>query len=365
LDFESYTQTLIQKGTIPGLSILMAQEDNILFKKHYGWKSLYPQKEPLHEDTLYDVASLTKPLITSFLILYLIEKKYFTLKTKIKEIFPEFYHFGDMNLMHLLTHSSGLPAWYPFYLFGNHYLDQFNKIELNKSPGKRVVYSCPGYILLYYIIQKVSGADFIQLANDIIFQPLDLKNTFLKVPETLKHLAAPTEKGNRHEQQIAEKWARNHERGKYLNVYTDFKWRDDIIQGETHDLYSYHLGGTAGNTGLFSTSGDLFRLSREFFPGSASILATKTLEYCYQNYTPFKRSHRSIGFKLNSSLIGTAGRTMSRQAFGHNGFTGTSIWMDLAEYSKSKKDTVFILLSNRVHPNVTKMPAISSFLKRV
>jgi CubicO group peptidase (beta-lactamase class C family) len=271
LELESYVDTLLRKGIVPGISLLSARGDTVRFKSHYGFKSKLPRKELLHEDTLYDVASLTKPLITALLTLWLVDKKVLAPDTLVREVFPHLHGFGDMNLLHLLTHTSGLPAWYPLYLFGRDYLEQFPAIPLKCKPGKQVVYSCPGYILLYYIIQKAAGTSFKNLAREIIFEPLALKNTFLQVPERLKQNAAPTERGNAYERKIAGQWAASCEGGKFLQMYRSFPWREEIIQGETHDLYSFHLGESAGNTGLFSTTGDLFRLSLEFYPATATL----------------------------------------------------------------------------------------------
>ena len=158
----------------------------------------------LKENTLYDLASLTKPLITALLTLYLVEKeKKIALNTNIRKFFPQLAF--DINLLHLLIHTSGLPAWYPFYLYGEDYTNQFKPLKLESRPGKKVNYSCVGYILLYYIIEKIAGTSFKEFAQKIIFEPLGLKNTFLFVPEDLKKFAAPTENGNHYEKRLAEK----------------------------------------------------------------------------------------------------------------------------------------------------------------
>jgi CubicO group peptidase (beta-lactamase class C family) len=328
----------MDKGIFPGISILAGKGEEILFKKHYGCKSLLPRKEPLEDNTIYDVASLTKPLVTAFLTLYLVEKeKGITLSTGIKTFFPHLDF--DIKLVHLLTHTSGLPAWYPFYLYGSEYLPHFESLKLKSRPGRRVIYSCVGYILLYYIIEKMAGTSFRSFAHEVIFEPLGLKNTFLTVPEQLKALVAPTEKGNRYERELAIK--------KHPEAAGRFQWRENIIRGETHDCNSRYLGGTAGNAGLFSTADDIFKLTREFYPAFSSILSSRSARHFWKNFTPFKVSHRAAGFKLNSSFITSGGRALSRKAAGHNGITGTSLWLEPFE---SKGGYTFILLTNRVHP---------------
>lgn len=337
--FEKYINHLIEKGDIPGISILIGKKEEIILKKHYGYKALKPVKESLGEDTIYDTASLTKPLITAFCTLYLSEKKEIDLNAGIKKYFPELPF--EFKISHLLTHTSGLPAWFPFYLYGTDYLSTFNKIRIEGKPGKKVNYSCVGYILLYYLIEKVTGTGFKDFIRQVIIDPLNLTNTYLETPDQIIPKTAPTEEGNRFEKIMAQK---NH--GSQAG---SFRWRETMIRGKTHDGNSYYLGGTAGNAGLFSTTEDLFILSCQLYPGSATLLKPDTLTLFWKNFTPLKKSHRSFGFKLNSSFITSGGRAISRKAIGHSGFTGTSIWFEPGNGFK------YILLSNRVHPEVTNL----------
>ncbi|UCH93181.1 MAG: beta-lactamase family protein [Candidatus Aminicenantes bacterium] len=347
---EAFIQSLIEKEVFPGISILIGKRENILFKRCRGWKSLLPQRETLAEHTLYDLASLTKPLVTAFLLVYLLEKEKVSLETNIRKIFPGLPSHFDITLIQLLTHTSGLPAWYPFYLFGSDYFSQFKSMPLESRPGKWVNYSCVGYILLYYLIEKVTGTTFKEFASQVIIEPLGLKHTFLAVPGDLKKNAAPTEEGNKYEKNMAEEWAKKNGKspgyGDRLERVNRFKWRTAVIQGEPHDINSHILGGTAGNAGLFSTPEDVFRICLEFFPATASLLKTGSLQLFWKNFTPFNKSHRTVGFKRNSSFVTSGGRALSRKAIGHNGFTGTSLWLE------PREETTFILLTNRIHPRV-------------
>lgn len=344
---EVFIQSLIKKEVIPGISILLAKKDNVLFKNQYGWKSLLPQKEAVEGHMIYDLASLTKPLVTAFLTVYLAEQEKVSLDTHIREIFPGLPSYFDITLMQLLTHTSGLPAWYPFYLFGSDYFSQFPSLPLESRPGKWVNYSCVGYILLYYLIEKLTGTSFKNFATQIIFESLGLKNTYLTVPGEVKKDTAPTEKGNQYEKNMVEQWAKKKARAQeYGEEINRFKWRTSIIQGEAHDINSHTLDGTAGNAGLFSTAEDVSRICLEFFPSTASLLKTGSLQLFWKNFTPFNKSHRTVGFKRNSSFITSGGRALSRKAIGHNGFTGTSLWLD------PREETTFILLTNRIHPQV-------------
>lgn len=335
-------ETLIQewtgKGIFPGISILAAQKERVVFQKAYGFRSLAPHKEEADPGTIYDMASLTKPLITAFLALYFLEREKLPLETGVRSFFPTFPI--DCSIAHLLTHTSGLPAWEPIYLEPRPYLDTLSSLTPHSKPGTQVDYSCLGYILLHFLLQKIGGDSYRSLAENIILKPLELNRTFLAVsPASIANIA-PTEKGNEYERQKAL------EMDRYRNYAQSFNWRKEIIRGETHDANSFYCGGSAGNAGLFSCTGDLFKLSREFFPSSATILRPETIQLFWKNQTPLKKSHRSMGFKLNSSLQTSGGYFLSRKAIGHNGFTGTSIWMEPEE------ETVFIILTNRVHPSV-------------
>jgi serine-type D-Ala-D-Ala carboxypeptidase len=341
---EYFLQTLAEQGFVPGISVLVGKRGNICLKNGYGYIATYPDKELLTEksgDILYDLASLTKPLVTAFLTLYLIErqKSSLHLETSLKTLFPGLSY--DVNIKHLLTHTSGLPEFYPFYLFEENRMEQMSRFVLQSRPGRRINYSCVGYILLYHLIEKLSGTTYIKLAQEILFAPLKLKHTFFKVPEPYRQNAAPTELGDVYEKNRARQWART---SKEKNLVERFPWRETLIRGETHDVNSYLSGGTAGNAGLFSTTEDVFKMSREFFPSTATILTPESVQLFWKNFTPLKKSHRTLGFKRNSSFITSGGRALSRSAIGHNGFTGTSMWFD------SREKSVFLLFSNSIHP---------------
>jgi len=329
---ENYLNWILKKKYTPSISILVSYKDNIIYKNTFGYSNVI-DKTKADNNTIYDLASLTKSLVTAPLILYLFQRKELKLDDNINKFFPE-YKF-DFTILNLLTHSSGLPAWFPFYLFNTDYEKVFYKIEQEKKAGKRVVYSCVGYILLALIINKISN-NFIDLYNSLYIEKLGLKNTYLRVPDNKKKLCAATEKGNSYEKGVIRK--------NYPELLSKIEWRDYLIQGETHDNNSFYFGGSAGNAGMFSNIDDLNFLLKEFTRDGASILKPEIIDLFYKNFTSKKLSHRSIGFKLNSSLITSGGKYLSKKSIGHNGFTGTSIWID------PLKNLKIILLTNRIHP---------------
>lgn len=336
LKFEEYIEDLIVRNIVPGISILAGSEGKIIFKGSYGNISLLPEKKRIPDNPVYDLASLTKPLITAFLALYFFEQGNIKEETGVGTIIEGFH--PEIKVSHLLTHTSGLPAWYPLYLHGGDYIRTIKNLELKSKPGRKVDYSCIGYIVLSDIIEKISGMDLNKAAEKIIFEQIGLKETFFYAPTRLTNRIAPTESGNMYEKKKVEK--------DFPNEGKNFSWRKNLVIGEANDGNAFYLKGHAGNAGLFSTTTDIFKLSAEFFPETSKILKPSTVKKFWKNYTPFRKSHRSYGFKLNSSFITSGGRALSKKAIGHNGFTGVSIWME------EDREKVFILLSNRIHPEV-------------
>jgi CubicO group peptidase (beta-lactamase class C family) len=307
---------------------------------YLGCKAVWPEPEPLAGDTLYDLASLTKPLVTAFLAVYFIEKKQWRLHDDVQRFFPDFP--WRVTLEQLLTHCAGFVPWHPFYLYRP--LDDMTQIAALKysaKPGKKVQYSDVGYILLCHLLEKVSGSPFQDLASELIFEKLYLQNTFFRVPARARTRCAPTEIGNCFE--------RNMCRSEHEEAASRFFWRTHLLRGEVHDANSYYAGGSAGNAGLFASARDLFKLSREFFPQTATLLNADSISLFWRNRTPWSALHRSVGFKLNSSRPTSGGCALSELAIGHNGFTGTSLWLE------PETQRQWIILSNRIHPRVKKI----------
>jgi CubicO group peptidase (beta-lactamase class C family) len=336
---EPFIRQQIGGKVFPGISILVASEGEILFNRHFGCKAVWPESEPLAPDTLFDLASLTKPLVTAFLTVYFVEKKLWRLDDRVQRFFPAFP--SPVTLEQLLTHSAGFRPWHPFYLYRPlDDLAQIASLPDTAKPGTRVAYSDIGYILLRHLLEKVSGSTLPALAGRVLFEPLGLRDTFIGVPASLRGRCAPTEKGNQYEKSMAQ--------DEHAQAAARFAWRDGLIRGDVHDANSFYSGGSAGNAGLFSSTRELFALSREFFPETATLLAPATVGLFWQDRTPWDAERRTIGFQLNSSPGASGGKALSPGAIGHTGFTGTSLWLE------AKKRRQWILLSNRVHPVVKK-----------
>jgi CubicO group peptidase (beta-lactamase class C family) len=336
---ERFVGQQIDKKTFPGVSILAAAGDRVVYERCFGRRATWPAPEPLDSDTLFDLASLTKPLVTAFLAAYFIEKKQWRLEDEARRFLPQLAL--PVTLGQLLTHSAGLPPWHPFYLYRpQDDLAQVATLGGMADPGSRVLYSDIGYILLKHLLEKVSGAGFQELAARAIFEPLRLRNTFLRVPPELKGRCAPTEVGNRYEKGMC--------RLGHAAAAARFTWRSGLIRGEAHDANSFYAGGSAGNAGLFANARDVFRLAREFFPATAILLRPETVALFWKDLTPGGAGGRSAGFRLNSGARTSGGRALAPSAIGHSGFTGTSLWLE------AQGERQWIVLSNRVHPRVRK-----------
>lgn len=335
---DSFIRRQIEKKVFPGISILAASAGEVLFNRRFGAMASWPESEPLAADTLYDLASLTKPLVTAFLALYFLEKKQWRLEDAPRRFIPGFPL--AVTLEQLLTHSAGFKPWYPFYLYRPQGDLEQMVMAVDSLPGSRVEYSDVGYILLRHLLERVSGTAFPELAAQVIFAPLGLRDTFIGVPPALKRRCAPTEIGNRYERNMA--------RAEHEAAAARFSWRSGLIRGDVHDANSFYSGGSAGNAGLFSSARDLFALSCEFFPETATLLGGDTVALFWQDRTPRDPQRRTIGFQLNSSAGASGGGALSPGAIGHSGFTGTSLWLE------AEKRRQWILLSNRIHPRVGK-----------
>lgn len=316
----------ISSGIFPGAVVCLYKEGEPTFLEAYGMRMLKPYRLCMLKSTLFDLASLTKPIATATSILILYDQDQIDLNKEISFYLPEFRAKG-ITVFHLLTHTSGLPAWRPIYLEvkdRSMVIDYLGSLALEDEPGKKVIYSCLGYILLGEIVRKVTGVGLDIFATEHIFRPLGMNDTFFNPPESRRYECAGTEDSS-----SAEKRMTGYRR--------DYSWRDGVIVGEVHDENAHFLGGVSGNAGLFSTAQDLLKFCKMLIRCGDDILSYKSIELMTTNQTPGLNESRSIGWiiKPNGCLY-------------HTGFTGASIQIDM------NRRAFAILLTNRVHPDATK-----------
>ncbi len=309
-----------------------------------------PQKVPATLNTIYDLASLTKPLVTGLLCARSIEAGELKLDSPLGDYLPEFKLTDKtaIRIRHLLTHSSGLPAWRPLYLLA----DDKDKViaaiaaeSLQAQPGERVVYSDLGFILLGFLLQRISGLDLKDLARNEIFSPLGLTHTFFNPEQAARTGIAACENGNAYERDMCE---RDFPSKPYA------KWRETVVWGEVHDGNAFFLGGAAGHAGLFSTAHETLTIANQFIAGQTRLLMRETCELFRRNMTEDLNEARSFAWQLAATKDSTAGKSLPLDAFGHTGFTGTSCWID------AEAERVFILLTNRTHARALPFTNINS-----
>jgi serine-type D-Ala-D-Ala carboxypeptidase len=335
----SFLTQRIAGGDFPSAVYLVAERGRAVFADALGNAVVEPRRVPATLDTIYDLASLTKPLITGMLCARRVEAGELTLDSSVSHYLPEFDRTdkNTITLRELLTHTSGLPAWRPLYILAEGEPDRavaaIANLDLEYKPGTRVVYSDLGFIVLGLLLERLTGKRLAELAQEEIFQPLTLKHTFFNPEIAMQTGIAACETGNAYEREM---WCENNS-SEYEN------WRQDLIWGQVHDGNAHFLGGVAGHAGLFSTAEETLILANQFVAGQSRLLKPKTCELFRENMTVGLEEARSLAWKLAVSKDSIAGPDLPPDSFGHSGFTGTSCWID------ADHERVFILLTNRTH----------------
>ncbi|MEQ1923668.1 MAG: serine hydrolase [Pyrinomonadaceae bacterium] len=353
----TFLQERIDAGDFPSAVFLVAEKGEIVMHEALGYSVVEPERIEAKKDTIYDLASLTKVLVTGLLVAKIVEMKEARLddpasiagNTNLKE----------RKLENLLTHMSGLPAWKPFYLL----VDEPSKIlgnilssEVNAEPS--VVYSDLNFLLLESLIADRMGWPLDQVLRTEICDPLGLVATDFTPDTRLRSRIAASENGNGFERQTCIEQGFLNEKNPVAIALGSEPFRTEVIWGEVHDNNAYFMGGVAGHAGLFSTAEETFKIAHQFLPNYTTLLKPETCELFRTNFTPGMNEHRSFAFQLASTPDSTAGTKMSPESFGHLGFTGTSLWIDPV------KERVFILLTNRTHNRALPFENINSVRRR-
>ena len=326
---------LIQRGlsekVFPGAVAYIAEPGTMPYCEAFGNRMCTPEIKPMRHDTIFDLASLTKPIVTATLIMRLVEEKKVGLTDPIQTYLPEFSQ-SQVTISHLLTHTSGLPAWRATYLESNakdRIVNYLSQISSDYPTGTQVVYSCLGYILLGKLLECLTGEPLDGLAQQWIFQPLGMNWTRYNPPAAWIAKCAATEDSNSFEKRMVD--------------YQPHDWREGIIVGEVHDENAHFLGGVSGNAGLFSTATDIAKFCQMLINGGDGILTPESINQMATVHTTGLNESRGIGWIIleDGSLY-------------HTGFTGTSIRINL------QRKMFAILLTNRVHPDASR-PGIIDF----
>jgi CubicO group peptidase (beta-lactamase class C family) len=337
----SFLRSEIERSVFPGAQYVVGEAGEVVAEDGVGWAVIAPERIPVNLETIYDLASLTKPLVTALLTVMLSERGMIDLAAPLAQYLSEFDREDKrhITLTRLLTHSSGLPAWRALYLETTvaEVIPAIAEMPLESGASRGepppVVYGDLNYILLGYVLERVTGERIDRLARREIFEPLRLERTMFNPPVELMRQTAATELGREYER---------------ISIGKEPSGDDRLVWGEVHDGNAQFLGGVSGHAGLFSTAREVFTVANQFLRGS-QLVSPRSLELFTTNFTPTGASHRSIGWLLATTDDCSAGPLLSKSAFGHTGFTGTSVWME------PEKRRVMILLTNRVHPEVGKI----------
>jgi beta-N-acetylhexosaminidase len=321
----------IEDKAFPGATLAIGYRGKLLVRS-FG-KLSYDAKSPATQvATMYDIASLTKVVVTTTLVEKLVEGDFpssLDLDAPIERYLPdwpsgpqpEWRH--KVTVRNLMTHTSGLPPFKEYWRTSKGKEDTLQRIfaePLEYEPGSNVVYSDLGIILMAEIIQRLTGKPLDLLANEYIFRPLGMKDSMYLPPKNLWPEIAPTE--------------------------IDNQLRHRLVQGEVHDENAFAIGGVSGHAGVFSTSPDLAAFCQMLLNGGVyahhRILKRATIaEFTVPQ--PSAKNTRTLGWVVPTEGS-SSGHYFSSHSYGHTGFTGTTIWID------PDRGVFVVLLTNRVNP---------------
>ena len=314
----------VASGEIPGVVVLVGRGDDIVFHRAWGSRAVVPQPLPMLPDTIFDIASLTKPLGTTLAAMSLVERGKIKLDEPLSRYLREFRAaaFSQVTIRRVLTHTAGFPATPANGVLAGGFPKAARLLAskaLDYTPGGGFQYSDTGFILLAEVIRRVSGQSVDRYLQHAVFEPLRLTDTTFHPPDAMVDRVAPTE-----------------------------FWEGRLLQGRVHDPRARQLGGVAGHAGMFSTAADLARLCRMLLnQGSLDgrrILRPQTVRTMWAR-GPDADGDRALGWDVSSVFSRTMAPFFPAGSLGHTGFTGTAVWLDPPTRS------YMIILTNRVHPN--------------
>lgn len=309
----------------PGAVILIARGGQIMAHRAVGQFTYEEGASPMQPDTLFDLASVTKVVATTTAAMLLVEEGALHLDQQVVAYLPSFSGQGkaDITVRHLLTQTSGLPAWVDLYRWctgKQAVVDYICTMELEYPPGTQSIYSDLGVIILGAVLERVSGVPLDRFCATRIFAPLGMRDTLFNPPRSFWSRVAPTE---------------------YVEE------RGGVVQGQVHDENAFAMGGVAPHAGLFSTARDLSIFCQMLLNGgvygSQRLLREETICRFTRRQNGIPESHRALGWMVWST-DSPAGTHFSPSSYGHTGFTGTSVWID------PERSLFVVLLTNRVHP---------------
>ena len=368
----------VNAGTVPGAVALVRVRGEVVWHQAFGLAGAAPEPRAMTPETIFDLASLTKPLVGATLTLALVDRGVLSLDDEISAVLPELKQAKrkGVTFRRLLSHTSGMPGWRPLYSWTqnrNEILLVIDGLGLASDPGTRFEYSDLGFVILGLALERITGRGLEELATDLVFGPLELTRTGY-LPKGPSERFAVTEEGNAFEKRMAD-WAG-----------LDFSgWRTGFHPGQVNDGNThYAMGGISAHAGAFSDAADLGRYG-EMWLGALAGSDTRVLSKGSARLATSEQAPHGARRGLGWDLMKTGGPTLaelsradagffppaatpwiprpsgellSPSSFGHTGFTGTSIWID------PERELVAVLLTNATHPRVEPAKPVNSLRAR-
>jgi CubicO group peptidase (beta-lactamase class C family) len=347
-------QDAVANDVVPGFVVLVASGGRVQFHEAFGWRQLVPRQLPAFPDTVYDIASVTKAVVTSVLAMKEVERGALSLDEAVRRRVPELDGEGreGVTVRHLLSHSAGLPAYRPFWR-------QVGAAEsarwaislaaarepLEYGPGTMSIYSDLGFIVLGWLLERASELRLDALAARDIFRPLALDAA------AFVNLADPDARARLLAERSVAATQQSQDRG-------------HLVLGEVDDQNAYFMGGISGHAGLFADAtavstiaGALVAAWKGDAPAAAGGVPLVARDVVREFWSPARvpGSTWRLGWDGPAAHDSQAGRRLSRAAVGHLGFTGCSLWID------PERETWIVLLANRVHPAVRNPDPFRAF----
>jgi uncharacterized protein YbbC (DUF1343 family)/CubicO group peptidase (beta-lactamase class C family) len=315
----------IRDSKTPGAVILIGNQGEIVYRRAFGYRSLEPEKIPMTEDTIFDLASLTKTIATTTAVMQLAEQRKLDIEAPVARYWPAFRKNGKgkITVRQLLSHYSGLRPDLSLHPKWSGYKKAMAKIVAERPvlpPGSGFIYSDINFEALGELVRRISGRPLDRYCAEHIFRPLGMKDTGFKLPLSLQSRIAPTEHR-----------------------------LTSLLCGEAHDPSCYNMGGVAGHAGLFSTVDDLSVFAQMLLNGGkyrgTRILSSATIDRMTEPQSPpGKKDLWGFGWDIEAPFVSNR-EQFSAGAYGHLGYTGTALWIDPIT------DTYIIVLTNRVYPD--------------
>ncbi len=341
----------LEEGAFPGAVLLVSAGDETLFHQAYGYSSVTPHRQRMTKTTLFDLASLTKPLATTMAVMTLVAEN----KIEIDQRTGDILNFNKENskaaitVRHLLSHSSGMPAYQPYFERLRFYPAGERKKILREwlldeplvaGPGEVSLYSDLGFMLLEWIVEQTAGQTLDRFVSARIYRPLGMSFTGFR-PLVGRKVSEPLA----------------------IAATEDCPWRKKVLCGEVHDDNCYVVGGVCGHAGLFSTAEELHRLLKMILKAyqgkvKAGIFRRELISVFLERQDSPSGTSWALGFDTPSAEGSSTGHYFSGKSVGHLGFTGVSFWMDL------EREIIILLLTNRIHPSRTN-EKIKTFRPRI